>query len=172
MFRSNVMRSVTVVLALTAMIGCQGKYRTAVTRDMQRMDETLAAPRAHLSNAVDNGILHDMSLADFHFVPHSTELSGSGVARLDRMALMLDTYGGVVRYETATTDERLIEGRLDHVREYLSLVGCSMEKITLATGVSGGRGGRAQKAVLDEDTALESLENTSAPSLISGLSGR
>ena len=171
MFRSNVLRSVTVVLALTAMTGCQGKYRTAVTRDMERMDETLAAPRAYLTNGVDNAILHDMSLADFHFVPHSTELSGSGVARLDRMAILLDTYGGVVRYEAATTDERLIEGRLDHVKEYLSLVGCSMEKIALATAVSGGRGGPAEKAVNDENTALESLENVSAPSMISSLSG-
>ncbi len=172
MFRLNAWRSVTVGLALTAMIGCQGKYRTAVSIDMQRMDDTLAAPRAHLTNAVDNAILHDMSLADFHFVPHSTELSGSGVARLDRMALMLDTYGGMVRYEAGTTNETLIEGRLDHVREYLSLVGCSMDKITLATAVSGGRTGRASLAIEAEDMALESLENASAQSMISGLSGR
>jgi len=171
MFRLNVLRSLTAGLALAAMIGCQGKYRTAVTQDMQRMDKTLATPRAYLANSVDNAILHDMSLADFHFVPHSTELSGSGVARLDRMALMLDTYGGTVRYEAGTTDERLIEGRLDHVREYLSLVGCSMDKVKLATAVSGGQGGRASVAIEAEDNALESPDNTAPQSMISGLSG-
>lgn len=166
MFRSNVYRSMAAAVALTAIIGCQGKYRTAVTRDMERMDQTLAAPRMHFVNAVDNAILHDMSLADFHFIPHSTELSGSGVARLDRMAIMLDTYGGVVRYEPSTTDKTLIQGRLDHVREYLTLVGCSMEKIALTTALSGGRGGRASEAVEAEDTAFEPQKDLSAPSLI------
>lgn len=153
MSRTNVIRVLTCCAALTAMVGCQGKNRGAVQLDMARMDAAREQPRTHLTNMVDNAILHDMSLADFHFVPHSTELSGSGVARLDRMALLLDTYGGVVRYETSTTDEKLIKARLDHVNEYLTLLGCSMEKIALTTGLSGGRGMSVAMSIEAEDAA-------------------
>ena len=153
MSRTNVIRVLSFCAVLTAIVGCHGKNRSAVQLDMARMDATLAEPRTHLTNMVDNAILHDMSLADFHFVPHSTELSGSGVARLDRMALLLDTYGGVVRYEASTIDETLIKGRLDHVKEYLTLVGCTMEKVALTTGISGGRGMSVATTLEAEDAA-------------------
>ncbi len=155
MFRTNVIRALACCAALTAIVGCHGDDRGAVQLDMARMDEMREQPRTHLANMVDNAILHDMSLADFHFVPHSTELSGSGVARLDRMALLLDTYGGVVRYEASTTDEELIKGRLDHVKEYLTLVGCSMEKVALTTGLSGGRGMSVANSIETEDALHE-----------------
>jgi hypothetical protein len=77
------------------------------------------------------------------------------------MALMLDTYGGTVRYETAITDDTLLKGRLDHVKEYLTLVGCSMEKITLATALSGGRGGSARDALMRQEEA-EAAQNVLA----------
>ncbi len=153
MSRINVIRVAVCCVALTVIVGCQMMEQGAVQLDMARMDETREQPRTHLTNMVDNAILHDMSLADFHFVPHSTELSGSGVARLDRMALMLDTYGGVVRYEASTTDEKLIKERLDHVKEYLTLVGCSMEKVALTTQLSGGRGMSVATSIEAEDAA-------------------
>jgi len=171
MSRTNVIRVLTCCAALTAIVGCHGENRGSVQLEMARMDQTREEPRAHLANMVDNAILHDMSLAEFHFVPHSTELSGSGVARLDRMALMLDTYGGVVRYEASTTDEKLIEARLDHVKEYLTLVGCSMEKVTLTTGCSGGRGMSVAKSIEAEDTALEK-QAADAPTGFTSLSGK
>jgi len=171
MSQTNVFRVLVCSAALTAIVGCHGKNRGAVQLDMARMDETREQPRAHLANMVDNAILHDMSLADFHFVPHSTELSGSGVARLDRMALMLDTYGGTVRYETCATDEKLIKGRLDHVKEYLTLVGCSMEKVALTTALSGGRGMSVAESIEAEDTALEK-KAADAPTGFSSLSGK
>jgi len=142
-------------VAVVVLAGCHGDYRTATQQNMARMDREQAAPRDYLVNQVDNAILHDMSLADFHFIPHSKELSGSGVARLDRMALMLDTYGGTVRYETALTDEALIKGRLDNVKEYLTLVGVSMEKVALTTALSGGRGGAVRDAIAAQDKAKE-----------------
>jgi len=142
-------------VAVAVLAGCHGDYRTATQRNMDQMDRELAAPRDYFVNQVDNAILHDMSLADFHFIPHSKELSGSGVARLDRMALMLDTYGGTVRYETGITDEALIKGRLDNVKEYLTLVGVSMEKVALATSLSGGRGGSVRDALAAQDKAKQ-----------------
>ena len=101
---------------IVASAACNSKLTTT---DMQhaRMDESRSAPRPHLSYMVDNAMLHDMSLADIHFVPYTAELSGTGIARLDRMAVLLDTYGGVIRYDTVLTDEALILKRLTHVRD-------------------------------------------------------
>jgi len=96
---------------------------------------------------VDNAILHDMTVADLHFVPHTAELNGTGVARLDRMTYLLDVYGGIVRYETFEKDESLVAGRLAHVQEYLESTGCDMSRVSVKTMISGGRGMRASDAI-------------------------
>jgi hypothetical protein len=103
-------------------------------------DDVRAERNAHLSTMVDNAILSDMSLADIHFIPHTAEISGVGEARLARMAKLLNTYGGTVRYETQLTDEDMIALRLDHVREYLALTGCDMKRVEVTTGLPGGQG--------------------------------
>ena len=77
-----------------------------------------------------------MSIAEIHFVPHTRELSGTGIARLDRMAMMLDTYGGTVRYETDVTDEAFVQKRLDHVHEYLATTGCDMSRVEVKAMIS------------------------------------
>jgi hypothetical protein len=105
---------------------------------------------------VDNAILRDMSVADIHFIPHSNELSGIGVARLDRLARLLQVYGGTVRYETLIVDETLIEQRLDHVREYLSLAGCDMDRLEFKATMSGGRG-------LPGGEAVEVMQHGTSP---------
>ncbi len=120
--------------------GCSDMNMTATDLQMARMDEGPSRFGAHLTNMTDNAILHDMSIADIHFVPHTNELSGTGAARLDRMALLLDTYGGTVRFETTLENENLIALRLDHVREYLDLTGCDMSRVELKVMLSGGRG--------------------------------
>lgn len=102
---------------------------------------------SHLSYMVDNAILSDMSVADIHFIPHTSELSGVGEARLARMAKLLNTYGGTVRYETKLDDETMIQERLDHVREYLALTGCDMSRVRLATMMAGGCGMPGDEAV-------------------------
>ncbi len=95
----------------------------------------------------DNAILHDMSIADIHFIAHTTELSGTGVIRLTRFAKLLNAYGGTVRYETFESDEDLIRQRLDHVREFMASLDCDMERVQFAAMISGGRGMRAEEAI-------------------------
>lgn len=126
---------------------------TATQIQHTRMDETLAKPRAHLTYMADNAILQDMSIADIHFVPHTLELSGTGIARLDRMAVLLDTYGGLVRYETYNTDVGFVQDRLDHVREYLDTTGCDMGRVEIKATMSGGYGMSAEKALAAEEKA-------------------
>lgn len=122
-------------------------FKTATDQQMDQMAKTLEEPREHFTNMVDNAILQDMSIADVHFVGHTAELSGTGAARLNRMATLLDTYGGVVRYETFNTNDEMVRHRLEHVREYLALTGCDMGRVEIKAMMSGGRGMTATKAI-------------------------
>lgn len=150
----------TVIVSLGWMtFGCQDSRYSGLALQNEKMEATMNEPRAHYANMVDNAILHDMSIADFHFVPHTSELSGTGVARLDRMGPLLDTYGGTVRYETQTTDEVLVQARLDHVREYLTVVGCDMDRIELRAMMSGGRGMTAIHALRAEGAAYPRIDD-------------
>ncbi len=140
----------TVALVNTACNTCQkcANLNTATDVQVEKMDTSMDDPQDHFVNMADNAMLHDMSVADIHFVPHTTELSGTGATRLNRMATLLDTYGGTVRYETFNTDEELVNRRIEHVREYLALAGCDMGRVDVKTGLSGGRGMAADRAIL------------------------
>ena len=128
-------------------------FKTATDLQVEMIDKTLEEPREHFTNMADNAMLHDMSVADIHFVPHTAELSGTGAARLNRMATLLDTYGGTVRYETFNTDETFVKQRLDHVHEYLALTGCDMGRVQVKAMISGGRGMTATNAFAVEGNA-------------------
>jgi len=124
------------------------KFKTATDLQVEKIDDQIEQPREYIANMSDNALLHDMSVADFHFVPHTAELSGTGAARLNRMATLLDTYGGTVRYETFNTDEAFVKHRLEHVHEYLALTGCDMGRVQVKAMLSGGRGMAASKAIM------------------------
>lgn len=147
--RSSVCTAVAVVVVSFTSIGCHGPGRdqTAWEQQMAHMEKAKENYGQHLDDMVDNAILHDMSLADFHFVPHSSEISGTGADRLNRMAHLLNTYGGTVHYETSLTDTTLVNQRLDHVKEYLTVAGCDMDRVQVKTGLSGGRGMPARDAM-------------------------
>ena len=146
-------------LSMFAIMPACNKELTTTQMQHARMDTMMETPRAHLTYMVDNALLHDMSIAEIHFVPHTRELSGTGIARLDRMALMLDTYGGTVRYETDVTDEEFVQKRLDHVHEYLATTGCDMSRIEVKAMMSGGRGMSAVKAFAAEAKAAEAQDS-------------
>ena len=123
-------------------------FKTSTDLQLELIAKSREEPREHFTYMADNAMLHDMSIADVHFVPHTTELSGTGAARLNRMATLLDTYGGIVRYETFNTDEEMVKHRLEHVREYLALTGCDMGRVQIKAMISGGRGLTASKAMM------------------------
>jgi len=155
------MRGKTSSLALAAAVvsvGVACNERRATF--MERTQDTEASRRTVESSfipMIDNAMIHDMSIADMHFVPHTAELNDAGLMRLDRMAAFLDAYGGEVCYETYTADEALIEERLVHVGEYLELVGCDMESISVEAQLSGGRGMSAAQAIeiMDKGTQVQ-----------------
>lgn len=149
---------VALMLILTG--GCQNgdrerKCKTATEIYSEKMDEGKCRGLPAFRDMSDNAILHDMSLADIHFVPHTSEISGTGAARLDRMASLLEAYGGTVRYETYEEDASLVEQRIAHVTEYLSLTGCNMGRVQVRATMTGGRTIPATEAiaVADKGTA-------------------
>ena len=103
---------------------------------------------------VDNGMMHDMCVADVHFVPHTAHLSGLGVRRLNRYAELLENYGGTIHLDTVETDEQLQRDRVSAISTHLASAGLNMNNVKVETGMARGRGLDAPAAmrVLAEGT--------------------
>jgi hypothetical protein len=95
----------------------------------------------------DQGIVHDMSIADIHFVPHSADLSGTGVARLERLAELLADAGGTVYYDTAMADRELVDRRLETAHAFLAECRAGRHEVAVALGAAGGPGMGFREAV-------------------------
>ena len=161
-----------VLLAVAMMVAASGcaYSSTANNLSMARMDQMSARYGTHFTYMVDNAIARDMSVADIHFVPHTTEINGIGEVRLTRMAELLKAYGGTVRYETLMTDEDVLDDRLTHVRQYLRLAGCDMKRVRVSLMISGGRGFPGDEAVKVFNQGVQSASETANPTAsLSGL---
>lgn len=147
--RQNILFAFVGVIAVSA-VSCKtpGENTFSSTETANRkMDATQRNYGRHLTDMVDNAMLHDMSIVDGHFVPHTTELNGTGAARLERMAILLNTYGGTVRYDSLLADSEMVSDRIEHIHEYLEVSGCDMSRVTVESMISGGRGERAVLAI-------------------------
>ncbi|MBI1826826.1 MAG: hypothetical protein HY287_11270 [Planctomycetes bacterium] len=163
-----------VAIVLTA--GCTGaglKYPTATDLQMDKMYATRNKEPEYLDSMVDNASLQDMAIEDFHFVGHSTELSGTGAMYLSRMSPMLSTYGGTVNYDTTLTDEKLIGERIKHAKEYLAMTGCDMSRVDVKAGLEQGTGMPATKAIMiDTKGTGKSDKDNTGPSSVTVSSNR
>ncbi len=88
----------------------------------------------------DQGMLADMAIADIHYVPHSSCLSGVGEARLERYAELLAANGGTLNYDTALTDQTLLDARLKTAKDFLAQAIPKGKAIDVMVGPAGGRG--------------------------------
>jgi len=150
--RQNVLILAALVAVSAAGCYAPGRNNLNSTRVAnRRMDATKRNAGRHLNYMVDNAMLHDMAIVDEHFVPHTSELNGTGAARLERMAILLNTYGGTVRYDARTSDQKIVAERMAHVREYLEVSGCDMSRVKVERMLSGGRGHRAVQAIEFDD---------------------
>lgn len=95
----------------------------------------------------DQGMLADMSISDIHFVPHTTALSGTGEARLERYAELLATRDGTIAYDTMQTDPELIEKRMDTAQAFLAQALPGKRKFNVEMGPPGGRGMTSREAI-------------------------
>ncbi len=116
---------------------------------------------------VENAAAHDMSVADIHFVPHTSALNELGMKRLNMLGIFLAKYGGKVRYETESTDTERNQARVDQIRRYFVEAGYDMTHIAVAPEMSGGRGMTAadalvakERATSESDTAASAAKST------------
>lgn len=144
-------------LALACAVGCRREVEIEQTVADEWQSRYQAKPL--FTYMVDNAILSDMSVADIHFIPHHAELGSTGMHRLDRMAPMLNTYGGTIRYQTYHEDQQFVQARMASIRDYLAVVGCDLSDVTLESGLPGGRGIPASEVT----TMPPGLVPTSAP---------
>jgi hypothetical protein len=119
----------------------------------------------------DQGMMADRSLADIHFIPGSAELSGTGVARLERYAELLATSGGTLRYDTSLRDEALIKSRLDAAADFLRQALPGDKGIQVVVGLPGGRGMSAKEAKSGQDVAQQAESRDTAYRLTISKSG-
>jgi len=96
----------------------------------------------------DNALLADMTINDSHFLPHRVLLNDLGLRRLDRLAMLIDAYGGTIRLSTNVADEGLIDARMEAVVDYLTDSGIDTTREIVVRGQAGGEGMSATEAIL------------------------
>lgn len=119
----------------------------------------------------DQGMMADMSIADLHFVPGSPELSGTGVARLERYAELLATRGGTLRYDPTIRDDDLIKARLESAASFLRQAMPGDKGIQVVVGGALGRGMTAAEAKTGQDVAMQAEPRGNAYELVITKSG-
>ncbi|MEK6799578.1 MAG: hypothetical protein AABZ12_11475 [Planctomycetota bacterium] len=146
---SNLRRiaSVAVLVACGGACGHHSDYKSPAEMQFEKMEHRKTHAQGHLRDMTDNAMTFDMALVDAHFVPHTAELNATGTARLDRMAPILNTYGGTVRFDTVDRDQELVQKRMAHAKEYLQVAGCDVSRVDVKPMLPGGRGVLGEKGV-------------------------
>jgi thiamine monophosphate kinase len=96
----------------------------------------------------DNAVLADMAVNDSHFLPHRALLNDLGRRRLGRLVSLMEAYAGTIRFNTASSDEELIEQRLATIMDFLSEAGIETEQEVVRCDMPGGKGMSAVEAIL------------------------
>lgn len=151
------MQTLSMIKIACCLLGCslwgcseQGKRLNAPPQGESARPHELKEQFVYM---VDKGMLYDSSIADIHFEPHSSELSGTGIRRLMRLGELMTEVGGTIHYETDTMDEQLVNNRLEVVREFLLAGGFDMQRIEVKTGLARGRGMTSHQAMLSAQKA-------------------
>jgi len=119
----------------------------------------------------DQGMMADMSIADIHFIPGSPDLSGTGIARLERYAELLAASGGTLHYDPTIGDEELIQARLACAADFLVAAMPSDMRIRITPGLPAGRGLSALESKGGQDVARQAEERKNAYDLTAYQSG-
>ena len=100
----------------------------------------------------DNALLADMSVSDMHFLPHRAMLTTLGAQRLNRLAQLINAYGGAIRFNSNLNDGALIDKRLKTTVDYLSELGMDTSTEIVSRGMRGGRGMDAAEVILIKES--------------------
>ena len=154
------------VLLLTAPIACRPLQGIQENAPPQGEAPEHSSVTEYYAYHNDQGMLADRSIADIHFVPHTAELSGTGIARLDRYAQLLASDGGTLHYDTAIRDRQLLNDRLAAANEFLADI--SFGEIRVVSGLPGGPGMGSNEAIGAAAVARQPEPRSSAYSLEGG----
>lgn len=144
--------------ALAAPCGCSKPVRLNAP---PQGAEDQPPPSADYYNAMtDQALLADMSITDLHFIPHSAEPSGTGVARLQRYAELLSTRGGTLHYDTLIDDDALLARRIESARQVLADTVPDGKRIEVRLGQSQGRGMEAVESIERRKAMLKPPKRT------------
>ena len=141
---------------LIAVLGCPACSDNHDKEIAQKPEEEVApqedAPPRDLNSTyqqmADNALLADMTMLDYHFQPQRTMLTSLGEQRLSRLASLMQTYGGSVRFSTSLTDQALIDARVQTMRKFLGECGLPTTTELVSVGMAGGEGMDAGQAIL------------------------
>lgn len=135
--------------------GCERKQQTQMNAPPQGYAPEHPGSSDYYAYHNDQGMMADMSIADIHFIPHSADLSGTGVARLERYAELLSTSGGTLNYDTSLSDSQLIERRMATAEAYLSKCMSQSKPVDVVLGMPGGPGMRAKESIAGQNVAQQ-----------------
>ncbi|MFO0838242.1 MAG: hypothetical protein U1D55_06910 [Phycisphaerae bacterium] len=96
----------------------------------------------------DNALLSSMTVSDIHFLPNRSQLSDLGRERLCRLVALMESYGGVIRFNTDEPDQALVDQRTQAIMQFLAESGVDTKKEVVRRDMSGGRGMPADEAIL------------------------
>lgn len=143
-------------ILLPLIAGCPPTDKTRLNSPPQgESEQALTVLGENYAYHNDQGMMADMSIADLHFVPHGTELSGVGIARLERYAELLASAGGTIRYATTIKDPEIAIARVAVANEFLRHSIPGSRPLQVVLGLPGGRGMSAKEAITGKAVAKQ-----------------
>jgi len=158
-------RTATAALALSALVFACKTPNERLNAPPHGRTETTADLQGTFVYMTDNALLADMTMCDMHFMPHRDRLTTLGDTRLQRLASLMQEYGGEIRFNTDLEDEALVSARTRTLTEALLSYGVDTTSQVVKRDLSGGKGYDAVEAILikaGEGTYKEKKEGGNA----------
>ncbi|NLX04431.1 MAG: hypothetical protein GXY33_04725 [Phycisphaerae bacterium] len=117
----------------------------------------------------ENADMADMALTDIHFLPNRPILNGTGTDKLNRLAWIVENYGGTIVLNLREPRSVLTDERMDTVVAYLKQWGLPEAKVQVTVGLPPNQGMSAEEAAVAYDkNRIKSCDAGSANGTILG----
>lgn len=140
--------AITLTIAVAAAAGCASDPKQRLNAPPHGEPTKTSDLQGTFVYMNDNALLANMTVCDMHFHAHRASLNGAGVERLSRLASLIETYGGSIRFDTRCEDESLNKKRLETIREFLTEAGIDTSADVVKADIAGGEGMDATEAVM------------------------
>lgn len=139
--------SLSVLAVVIGLAGCQSTPKEEPA-EMDAAPTQAQDVRGTYDHMADAAALADMTISDYHFIPHRAFLTPLGEQRLTQLAALMHEYGGQVRFNTDSKDGQLIEDRFNAVIAYLDEQGVDVTQDVLTLDMPGSIGMPASETML------------------------